>query len=27
MPPANSRCIEVAGCIELGLTGMVLQYG
>lgn len=27
MPPANSRCIEVAGCIECGLTGMILQYG
>lgn len=27
MPPANARCIEVAGCIECGLTGMVLEYG
>ncbi len=27
MPPANSRCIEVAGCIECGITGMILQYG
>ncbi len=27
MPPSSSRCIEVAGKIECGLTGMILQYG
>ncbi len=27
MPPSNSRCIEVAGKIECGLKGMILQYG
>lgn len=27
MPPSSSRCIEGAGKIECGLTGMILQYG
>lgn len=27
MPPSSSRCIEVAGRIDCGLTGMILQYG
>lgn len=27
MPPSNSRCIEVAGKIECGIKGMILQYG
>jgi alkylation response protein AidB-like acyl-CoA dehydrogenase len=26
MPPSNARCLEVAGAIECGLPGMILQY-
>jgi len=27
MPPSSSRCIEVAGKIECGIKGMIIQYG